>query len=265
MVQRYQCKSCGKRFCARTGFNGLKYTAGIVTTALDLYFKGLSLRSIADHINQIQGYRLSYLTVYRWTQKYGRLIAQYTNRLEPKVSQKWHVDEMKVNVNGQSHNLWNLMDSKTRYLIATQVTVPRGAHEASCLLEKAIAQARGRLVLLSDGLPSYQSAVRRIEKAAPRLKIKHVADRGLVKGDSNNMVERLNGTVRQRVKTMRGLDNIKSSRAFAEGFAAYYNYIRPHMSLRGRTPSQLARTWEPEGTNRWKSLIKACSTRDSDK
>ena len=257
LVQRYQCKRCGAKFGARTGFNDVKYAATIVTTALDLYFKGLSLRSIADHINQIHGYHLSHLTIYRWTRKYVKLIVQYTNQLQPKVSQKWHVDEMRVNVNGGLRNLWNLMDGKTRYLIATQITRTKGTQEAKRLLKRGILQTDGQLTLVSDGLPSYETAVREIKKLAPHVHIKHITDRGLVKRNSNNRLERFNGTVRQRIKTMRGLDNTKSSKTFVKGFSTYYNYIRPHMALQGRTPSQVAKTWRAKGTNRWQSLIRA--------
>src|SRR2546422_5189561 len=122
-VPRYECKRCPRhRFGSRTDFERLKYSGHIVTTALDLFFKGLSLRSIADHINQFQGFKLSHLTVYRWVRRYSILMARYSRRVSPKVSGIWHADETKVNVNGHLRNLWFLMDHKTRYILAVQVT-----------------------------------------------------------------------------------------------------------------------------------------------
>src|SRR5437867_4218025 len=52
MTQRFGCKRCNKRFSIRTGFKNMKYSANTITSALDLYFKGLSLRLVANHLNQ---------------------------------------------------------------------------------------------------------------------------------------------------------------------------------------------------------------------
>ncbi|MEM3710132.1 MAG: SWIM zinc finger family protein, partial [Nitrososphaerales archaeon] len=53
--QRYYCKVCRKRFSDRTAFKGLRNKAQIVVTALDLYYRGLSLRQVAEHLKMTQG------------------------------------------------------------------------------------------------------------------------------------------------------------------------------------------------------------------
>jgi len=72
---------------------------------------------------------------------------------------------------------------------------------------------------------------------------------------NNNMVERLNGTVRQRNKVMRGLDHEDSAQTMLDGMRIYYNFIRPHMALNGKTPAEKAKI-SKLGNNKWKSLIK---------
>jgi len=52
------------------------------------------------------------------------------------------------------------------------------------------------------------------------------------------MVERLHGTIRERDKVMRGLDEEKTAQTIIDGFRIYYNFIRPHMALNGKTPAQ---------------------------
>jgi transposase-like protein len=244
----------------------MKYTASVITSALDLYFKGLSLRSIADHLSQIHGFHTSHLTVYRWVRTYMRLIVSYVRQLKPRLSRTWHADEMSVKVSGTASNLWNLMDHRTRYLVAVQIRKYKGATQAKQLLANGLRKAeQKRLVLISDGQRSYPRAVRNLQKTNASISIKHVVDSGLAKRQSNNRLERLNGTVRQRLKTMRGLDNTESSRRFARDFAVYYNYIRPHFGLRGKTPSQAARTWSPTMGNRWYSLIRDSVTKSGAK
>ena len=68
-------------------------------------------------------------------------------------------------------------------------------------------------------------------------KVDHIAKCGITKPHSNNnRVERLNGTLRERVKVQRGWKNPKS--AISEGQRIYYNFIKPHQALEGKTPAE---------------------------
>jgi len=241
----------------------MKHTATTITAAMDLYFRGLSLRSISNHLLQIYGHHLSYLTVYRWIRRYTAMIKKNLETLAPQVSDKWHVDEMRINVNGGLRNLWNLMDHDTRYKIAIQVTKAKGTMEASRLLMNGLEHGKPeKLEVFSDGLISYARAVRKCSQDSG-LVIRHRADTGLAAEESNNRLERLNGTVRQRIKTMRGLDNDKSARIFADGYRIFYNHVRPHSSLNGQTPGDAANAWHADERNRWLSLVNYKATQSS--
>ena len=73
---------------------------------------------------------------------------------------------------------------------------------------------------------------------------------------NNNMVERLHGTIRERNKTMRGLDNEQTAQTIMDGMRIYYNFIRPHMALNGKTPAEMANIDLNLEGNRWMALIK---------
>ena len=62
---------------------------------------------------------------------------------------------------------------------------------------------------------------------------------------NNNLSERLQGTIRQREKVMRGLKSLRSAQLVMDGWALHYNYFRPHESLGDRTPAQAARIDRP--------------------
>jgi transposase-like protein len=55
---------------------------------------------------------------------------------------------------------------------------------------------------------------------------------------NNNMIERLHGTIRQRNKVMRGLDDEETARTMMDGLRIYDNFIRPHTALNGKTPAK---------------------------
>jgi transposase-like protein len=68
------------------------------------------------------------------------------------------------------------------------------------------------------------------------------------------MVERLHGTIRQRNKVMRGLYDEATAQTIMDGMRIYYNFIRPHMSLNGKTPAENV-AMPKLRQNKWRSLI----------
>ena len=69
-------------------------------------------------------------------------------------------------------------------------------------------------------------------------------------------MERMNGEIRDREKTMRGLKNTNTE--ILKGYQIYHNYVRPHEALDGKTPSEVA-GFKVEGDNKWLTLIQNAS------
>jgi putative transposase len=236
--QEYRCRAeaCGRAFVPDEGFARLKGDARTVCLALDLYFKGISLRQITDTLGQFFGLSLSHVTVYRWLQRYVRLITEYAATLEPWVGDKWHADEVFTKFSGEMQYLWHVMDADTRYLLVSRVTQQRDIGDAKSVMREArrlADKAPGEIV--TDGLPAYMEGVKQLRGA------KHTREIHLSKPDrypQNNRVERLNNTVRGRQRPARGLK--KPEGPLTAGQQAYYNLVRPHMALDGRTPAEAA-------------------------
>ncbi|MDV3276990.1 MAG: transposase [Nitrososphaerales archaeon] len=70
---------------------------------------------------------------------------------------------------------------------------------------------------------------------------------------NNNRIERLNGTLRERVKVQRGWKSMKTP--IAEGQRIHYNFVKPHIALEGQTPAEVAGI-DIEGENKWMELLK---------
>jgi hypothetical protein len=82
-------------------------------------------------------------------------------------------------------------------------------------------------------------------------KVEHIADCGVRKGkgQNNNRIERMNGTLRERVKVTRGWKSYQTP--IAEGQRIAYNFVKPHVALDGKTPAQAAGL----KVNGWKALL----------
>jgi hypothetical protein len=77
---------------------------------------------------------------------------------------------------------------------------------------------------------------------------------------NNNKMERFNGEIRDREKTMRGLKDKDAS--ILSGYQIFHNYIRSHEGLNGKTPSEACGI-KTEGKNKWLTLIQNASKKDS--
>lgn len=79
-IQRYGCLDCNHRFVVDKGFSRVKHDPKVITLTLDLYFKGVSLRKITDHIQQFHDRKVSQTTPMRWIRKYTQLLGKYAEK-----------------------------------------------------------------------------------------------------------------------------------------------------------------------------------------
>lgn len=266
-IQRYECRDCGHRFISNDGFEKMRSDPKIVTLSLDLYFKGISLRKIVDHLRQFHGVKVTHISVYKWIRKYVQIVKRHVDKLTPKVSGIWHTDEMTLGVKGGGWKwLWNLIDHNTRFLIASHVTEKREIKDAREVFAKAkkIAKKRPSFVV-TDGLLSYEDAFKKEFYTLDWPKTKHVRLASIHGYVNNNIVERLHGTIRERNKVMRGLGNNGSSETMMDGYKIYYNFIRPHMGLNGKTPAEAANLPLQLEENKWLALIRMSANRNNSK
>jgi len=115
------------------------------------------------------------------------------------------------------------------------------------------------MAVVTDGLRAYQDAIPKEFFTMKGPRTQHVRIPNIRDRSNNNMVERLHGTIRQRNKVMRGLDDTETAQTMMNGLRIYYNFMRPHMALDGKTPAQEARIVDSSKPENWLSLIKKAS------
>ena len=228
------CDTC------RTSGQGRRHHASSreVGAAVDLYFDGLSYRRVAENMGEHFDHPTNAATVFRWVQLYSKRASEIVKDCKVETGPEWVADEVAVKVGGQQYWLFNVMDSKTRFVLAAYLSRERGAKAAAT----AMALARERAAnapkeIKTDGLRSYQSAVR---TAFPTHPVKHVVSQGIRAEINNNLSERLQGTFRDRDKTLRSMKKQDTGQTYIDGLVLNYNYFRPHMGLEGKTPASSA-------------------------
>jgi transposase-like protein len=255
-IQRFKCEDCGKRFSFNIGFEKMKANPQIVTSAMQLYFTGESLRNVQNFLI-LQGINISHVAVYKWIRKYVALMERYLAQIKPDVGDTWRADELYVKVKGNMKYLFALMDDETRFWIAQEVADTKYKHDAGNLFRigKELTGKRP-LALVTDGLPAYHLAYNKefwTTKGPRTGHIQHISIRG---DHNNNKMERMNGEVRDREKIMRGLKN--KDTPILKGYQIYHNFMRPHEALDGKTPAEVCGI-EVNGANKWLTIIQNAS------
>ena len=208
-----------------------------------------------------RGLQLFYSTIYGWIQTYIPQISTYVNSLTPQLSESWHIDELFVKMKGGDKRkgnanvayFWNVMDRESRFLIASKLSEKRDTNGAIHAINQAIHNSHGNLpqIVYTDALRAYRVGI----SQTLGYKVDHIAKCGITKPHANNnRVERLNGTLRERVKVQRGWKNPKS--AISEGQRIYYNFVKPHQALDGKTPSEMVGI-KIDAKNKWNNLLKS--------
>lgn len=255
--QRYRCKDCNRRFVLNDGFSKMKYSPDVITQALDLYFKGLSLRKVKDHFEQFLSKKIHHTTILNWIRKYTCIIDAYVKDVKPELSSMWHVDEMMIRTGGKWSWLWHTMDRDTRFMVANMISNSRTVEDARNLFKRVKQQAKSKPeYMVTDGLQSYNDAFNKEFYTRKSPQTKHIRNAGVSKKSNNNMVERLNNTVREREKVMRGMQNNDTAKVLMDGFRNYYNILRPHMGIDNHTPAEMAGLNLELGRNKVKNLIR---------
>ena len=241
--QRYRCKDCQKSSGPPARPQGAGWTPRSWALPSRTSYRGKSYRAIAETL--VREYDMpepSTATIFEWVRDYTDKAVDQMEGVQPTLGDHWVADEMQVDVGGGPAWLWNVMDGETRYILATHLTRDRDGNAATIVLEKALKTAGGKPPdsFFSDKLRSYRPALRKVLPDA-----KHMQSEGLAADINNNMSERLQGTFRGRIKTLRGLDSLESGQRYLDGWMLNYNLFKKHHSLRNRTPAQAAKVKAP--------------------
>jgi transposase-like protein len=260
-LQKYKCCDCGKQFTKRTGslFAGMRFSERIITSALMLKFRGRnSLREIRDIIGYLLDIKVSHVSPYNWNLKFSSQLEIIQNKFKLKFTKVWHVDEMFIRVRGSKSKkncsyLYVVEDSEGK-IVAMHVSHKRDVRSVKEVLKEALKNAGFEPeIIVTDQFRSYYVAIKKLLLKATHVrahfKAKVVKHKHLLLRLSNNKIERLNGTIRTWLYSMRGFKSLVTANLWITMYAVYYNYLMPHIPYREKTIAAATRICELEWRN----------------
>jgi len=250
--QRWKCKTCFKLWVVDDGFKKVKTSRELITCCLDLYMNGMSLRKIANHINQFSQEKISYRSILNWIIRFSFQLKDFQQNFNLNLSGQYHADEIFIKCKNEQHYFFDMIDKGTRVLLSSVYSKKRDYQSARMLFLKA---KHKPLNLFTDGLQAYSKAFRKVWGSATRKQDGETYIR--LKADTdkrNNIIERVQGTIRDRIKIMRSFKNPKSAEAILSLFVVWYNFVRVHSGI-NCTPIEKAGIDLQLGENKWLDLI----------
>jgi len=184
----------------------------------------LSLRNVEDLLAE-RGIDICHETVRFWWNRFGPMFAadikrQRISRMRGFRNWRWHVDEVFVKINGETHYLWRAVDHEGEVL-ESYVKKKRDKNAALCFFKKTLKRNGKAEAIVTDGLQSYPAAMRELGN----LECREVG-RWL-----NNRAENSHLPFRRRERAMLRFRQMKSLQKFVSVHANVHNHFNKDRHL----------------------------------
>ena len=155
--------------------------------------------------------------------KFGQAFANQIRRRLPRAGDKWHLDEVVINIAGKKHWLWRAVD-QDGIVLDVLVQSRRDKQAAKRLLRKLLKrQCRPPRVMITDKLASYGAAKKEIMPG-----VEHRQHKGL-----NNRAENSHQPTRRRERQMKRFKSAGQAQRFLSAHDQINNLFplrRDHVS-----------------------------------
>lgn len=252
--QRYLCHGCRRTFVDNDAPPGMRYPVPVIASALNQFYEAASLHWIRRHLMLQHGMQPDHANIRRWILRYTRQAVMSLSGIRPQVGRVWAADETRLSTRSSGSQvvwLWDIMDTETRFLLATGFSAKRSALDFDALLDLAARRAAGwpELVFADVLVPQIEATQGRFVSASRE----GMVGRSFEVRPSTNSARRVLGVLRDRNPILQRLGNRNTAHLVVSGWAVHYNFFRPHPGLGGKTPAEAAQVNTP--LKNWSDVV----------
>ena len=216
---------------------------------------GLSARMTAQALKRVFDIPISHQTVINYINASACYLSDFVDSNCPDPCGPCAADETYIKVEGDTRYTWFIMSQNRRAICGYNLSDTRGTEPALALINSCFGPPESPKAqsgeLITDGLPSYDSAVVAYNTAAIEASGDKVLSKRTVIGLKDldpeseayrlfkQLVERLNRTYKFHTRPRAGFKNFDGAVALTTLFVAFYNFMRPHGSLKRKAPVEL--------------------------
>jgi len=212
----------------RNPFRYFNSSPEVIRLTVMMYIRyPLSLRQVEDLLHE-RGIDICHETVRFWWNRFGPMFAsEIRKRRVQNLSYsrwRWHLDEVFVRINGETHYLWRAVDHEGEVL-EVFATKRRNRKAALAFLKRAMKRYGRPKVIVTDRLKSYRAAMNVIGNGADQ-----EVGRWL-----NNRAENSHQPFRRREGAMSKFRDVKTLQKFAAVHASTFNHFNLDRHLNSRS------------------------------
>ncbi|RYE14119.1 MAG: IS6 family transposase [Sphingobacteriaceae bacterium] len=138
---------------------GHRFPVSIISHVVWLYYRfNNSYRDIKKQM-EYRGITLGHETVRFWCLKFAKNFQKVIRKRECEPTNKWHLDEITVKINGKTFILWRAVDSDG-YELEVFLQKRRDKESAIRFLTKLLGNYQAPKVIVTDKLKSYRKPIR---------------------------------------------------------------------------------------------------------
>lgn len=202
-------------------YKGHRYPAEIISHCVWLYFRfALSYRDV-EEMKAERGVAVTYESIRERYLKFSGTYAKRIRSHSPRPSDRWHLDEVFLMINGKLRYLWRAVDQDGEVLDIL-VQSQRNRQAAKKFFRKLLETLQYvRRAIITDKLRSYAAA-----KAEVIPSVAHHQHKGL-----NNRAENSHQPTRERERHMRGFKSSGHTQRFLSVFGVIMSFFRPDRHL----------------------------------
>jgi putative transposase len=206
-------------------FRYFKTSPEIIRLAVMMYVRfPLSLRNVEDLLHE-RGIDICHETVRFWWNRFGPVFAagirrKRINRMRSYSNWQWHLDEVFVKINGETHYLWRAVDHEGEVL-ESFVTKRRDRKAALKFLRKTMKRHGNPHIFVTNKLRSYGAAMKAIGNAD-----KQETGRWL-----NNRAENSHQPFRRRERAMIRFRRMRTLQKFVAVHASIHNHFNQDRNI----------------------------------
>jgi transposase-like protein len=199
-----------------------------ISSALSCYFGGMPLDAIQRHLQQQFNAQYTEMGIYNWVRRFSQEAVSRVANFQPIVGDTWIADETVLKVGGGNVWFFDVIDEKTRYLLASRLATSRTTKEAALVMNEAKRRAgKSPKRIITDKLAAYIDGI----EYAFGGDTKHIQSKPFTDVNSTNVIERFHGTLKDRTKVVRGFKNMDTARLLTQAWLVHYNFFKEHTTL----------------------------------
>ncbi|MRY42714.1 DDE-type integrase/transposase/recombinase [Clostridium beijerinckii] len=239
------------------------YTLGLILTYYVNY--GLSSRKTAALLKDIHDIKISHQAILNYVNAVSIVVKPFIDNYDYKLSDSFCGDETYIKVNGKWNYIFFFFDAVKKIILSYRVSPHRDTETAVKAIDDVLSKLKEipeDLNLITDGNPIYLLAQHFFASHSIKFDVTQVI--GLTNKDEiskeyrplKQIIERLNRTFKGNYRATTGFGSPNGSVAFVTMFVAYFNFLRPHSALEGKTPVILEELESmPNMPTRWCKFI----------